>query len=73
MNKQNKTKRIKVKDLSPIQQAYINDVVFLQRHNRYCKKGDEMPDDLFDDLYVAMYGKAIKRTVENLNKNDIRY
>ena len=52
MNKQNQT-WVDVKDLTPIQQDYINNVMFLQRLS---KTGfGEVPTDLFDELYKLHY------------------
>ena len=52
MNKQNQT-WVDVKDLNPIQQHYIENVMFLQRLS---KTGfGEVPTDLFDGLFEAHY------------------
>lgn len=46
-------KQINFNDLNPIQQQYIEDVMFLQRLS---KTGfGKVPTDLFDGLYRAIY------------------
>jgi len=61
-----KQKWVDVKDLNPIQQHYIGNVMFLQRLSK--TSFGEVPLDLFDDLFLSMYGKNIEGTIKDWDK-----
>lgn len=53
MKKSKKQKLVNYTDLNPVQQQYIEDVLFLQRLS---KTGfGKVPTNLFDGLYKAIY------------------
>tara|TARA_R100001509_G_scaffold159661_1_gene126414 strand:- start:230 stop:403 length:174 start_codon:yes stop_codon:yes gene_type:complete len=55
MKKINKTKRLQVRHLNPIQKQYLKDVAFLQTLS---KTGfGQVPENLFDNLYKKHYEK----------------